>query len=677
MEIEQDFIPEENLTSLEDSKKDTTEPVEDAVSSFVTDKFTLAQEARRTQESTWLTAYKNYKGVYSEDMQFTEAEKSKVFVKVTKTKVLAAYGQVSEVLLGGSRFPITIDPTTLPDGVQESVHFEMDPKAKEANESQYGADYLSDGLGPLSGKLEGVDVRAGPGTTPSQVTYHPAQVAAKKMEKLIHDQLEESNARKHLRSTAFECVLFGTGIMKGPMLSEKENPKWDSEGNYTPEYKTIPQVTSPSLWDIYFDPDANVTEDLMYAVERHKMSRLQLNNLKSVPLFRSNSISEAVALGTNYVKEHWEEAMSEDTDSGPVDRYEVLEFWGYIDRETLEEDLKFTLPSHLSDVDELNVNAWVCNGKVLRLVVNPFVPARIPYYVVPYEANPYSIYGVGIGDNMADTQQLMNGFMRMAVDNAALSGNMLIEIDEGNLTPGQDLTVYPGKVFRRQSGAPGQAIFGTKFPNVSSENLMLFDKARALSDESTGFPSFAHGQTGVSGVGRTASGISMLMSAANGSIRTVVKNVDDFLLSPLGKALFAFNMQFNFDQLDIVGDLEVKAGATDSLMADEVRSQRLMQFLSVVQNPQLAPFAKLPYLVREIAISMDLDPDKVANSMEDAAKTAEILRQMSPEPEKPQGPERPQGGPQDTQGSGGGTIGTGSVPQPGEQGFSANTGEDV
>jgi hypothetical protein len=30
---------------------------------------------------------------------------------------------------------------------------------------------------------------------------------------------------------------------------------------------------------------------------------------------------------------------------------------------------------------------------------------------------------------------------------------------------------------------------------------------------------------------------------------------------------------------------------------------------------------------------------------------------------------------QDTQGSGGGTIGTGTVPQPGEQGFSGNTGQ--
>jgi hypothetical protein len=271
----------------------------------------------------------------------------------------------------------------------------------------------------------------------------------------------------------------------------------------------------------------------------------------------------------------------------------------------------------------------------------------------------------------------------MAVDNAVLSGNLLIEIDETNLVPGQDLSVYPGKVFRRQGGAPGQAIFGTKFPNVAAENMQLFDKARVLADESTGFPSFAHGQTGVSGVGRTASGISMLMSAANGSIRSVVKNVDDYLLAPMGRAFFAFNMQFDFDE-DIKGDLEVMANGTESLMANEVRSQRLMQFLGVVQNPALAPFAKMDYIIREIAKSMDLDPNKVTNSMQDAAIQAEILKgfqQPAPPPEAAgMGPPPPEGAgpvpaganPADQTGAGGGTIGTGVAPAPGEEGFSGN-----
>jgi hypothetical protein len=200
--------------------------------------------------------------------------------------------------------------------------------------------------------------------------------------------------------------------------------------------------------------------------------------------------------------------------------------------------------------------------------------------------------------------------------------------------------------------------------------MMLFDKARQLADESTGLPSFSHGQTGVSGVGRTASGISMLMNAASGSVKTVIKNVDDYLLRPLGEGFFRFNMQFDFDPA-IKGDLEVKARGTESLMANEVRSQRLMQFLGIASNPALAPFAKFQYVIREIAKSLDLDPDKVTNNMSEAALQAELMKQFqAPTPEQ----QMPMAGvnAMDPTGAGGGNIGTGQAPVPGEQGFSGN-----
>jgi len=351
----------------------------------------------------------------------------------------------------------------------------------------------------------------------------------------------------------------------------------------------------------------------------------------------------------------------------------VLEYWGNVDIDLLREN-DVDIPPEYEDMGEVQANIWFSNSKIIRLVLNPFKPAKIPYYAVPYELNPYSLAGVGIAENMDDTQTLMNGFMRMAVDNAVLSGNLIFEVDETNLVPGQDLSVYPGKVFRRQGGAPGQAIFGTKFPNVASENLQLFDKARQLSDESTGMPSFAHGQTGVSGVGRTASGISMLMNAASGGIKTVIKNIDDYLLAPLGKAFFNFNMQFDFDP-QIKGDLEVNARGTESLMANEVRSQRLMQFLQIASSPSLMPFAKFSYIIREIAKSMDLDPDKVTNNMEEAARQAALLQQMAPA--APAGGQPPQGvagppGVADMTGGGGGNIGVGAAATPGEQGFSGN-----
>ena len=696
--MEEDYIENamesEQSSAIEDASESAySDPKSGSIFNYVQGKYRKASDARETEENRWLKSYQNYRGIYGPDVQFTSTEKSQVFIKVTKTKVLAAYGQIVEVLFGNHRFPISVDPTTLPEGVEESVHFESNDDLKKAQEASPEDMQLKPGettpqlqerLAGLQSKLAPVadKLKEGAGKTATEITFHPAMIAAKKMEKKIHDQLEESNANKQLRVAAFEAALFGTGVMKGPFAVDKEYPSWSDSGEYSPTIKTVPHTASVSIWNFYPDPDAANMDEAEFVVERHKMSRSKMRGLKRRPFFRKNAIDTAISYGENYTKEWWEQVMEDDTQESRAERFEVLEFWGMIDTEMLK-DHDIDVPKEMKNLDQVSVNIWTCNNQVLRLVMNPFTPSTIPYYAVPYELNPYSLFGVGIAENMDDTQTLMNGFMRMAVDNAALSGNMVIEVDETNLVPGQDLSVYPGKVFRRQGGAPGQAIFGTKFPNVSNENMQMFDKARVLADESTGFPSFAHGQTGVQGVGRTASGISMLMSAANGSIRNVVKNVDDYLLGPLGKAFFSFNMQFNFDE-DIKGDLEIKARGTESLMANEVRSQRLMQFLGVVQNPVLAPFAKMDYIIREIAKSMDLDPDKLVNSLPDAAVQAEILkkfREENPAPPKPQagpqgGPQKPPAGAQaqDTQGSGGGTVGTGSVPTPGEQGFSANKG---
>ena len=684
---EEEITLDDDSIALQDVKDSTIDDAKVAsIIPFVQDRYDRAEDYRRNDEERWLRSYTNYRGIYGSDVQFTEAEKSRVFIKITKTKTLAAYGQIVDVLFAGNKFPISIEPTILPEGVAKDVSF--DPKEPEElrEETEEASPYgfsgdgmelpkgateksLLDKLGPLEEKLEGIEnLKEEAGKTPTAITFSPAMIAAKNMEKKIMDQLQESGASKQLRSTAFEMALFGTGVMKGPFATDKEYAHWDEDGEYNPTYKTVPSTSHVSVWNFYPDPDATNMDEAQYVIERHKMSRTQLRSLKRRPYFREQVIEEAIEHGESYNKKYWEDDLADYAPENYVDRFEVLEYWGMCDILMLEEN-GVEIPADLAEFEELQANIWVCNGKLLRLVLNPFKPAKIPYMAAPYELNPYSFFGVGIAENMDDTQTLMNGFMRMAVDNAVLSGNLVIEVDETNLVPGQDLSVYPGKVFRRQGGAPGQAIFGTKFPNVSNENLQLFDKARQLADESTGMPSFAHGQTGVTGVGRTASGISMLMNAAAGSIKTVIKNIDDYLLKPLGEGLFRFNMQFDFDK-STQGDLEVVARGTESLMANEVRSQRLMGFLQTASNPVLAPFAKFNYIIREIAKSMELDPEKVTNNMNEAAVQAELLKGFQADQPPPQQGQPPAGAnPLDPTGAGGGTIGTGQAPIPGEQGF--------
>jgi hypothetical protein len=90
-------------------------------------------------------------------------------------------------------------------------------------------------------------------------------------------------------------ALFGTGIMKGPFAVDKEYSNWTEEGEYNPVIKTMPQTSHVSVWNFYPDPDASNMDEAQYAIERHKMSKVQLRNLKKRPMFRGKVIEQVIA----------------------------------------------------------------------------------------------------------------------------------------------------------------------------------------------------------------------------------------------------------------------------------------------------------------------------------------------------------------------------------------------
>ena len=123
----------ETASSIDDVDKDLFhDPQSGQIVQFIKEKYNKANTARQLDEERWIQAYRNYRGIYGPDVQFTSTERSQVFVKVTKTKVLAAYGQIADVLFGGNKFPITIDPTKLPEGIEEVVNFETNPQIRKA-----------------------------------------------------------------------------------------------------------------------------------------------------------------------------------------------------------------------------------------------------------------------------------------------------------------------------------------------------------------------------------------------------------------------------------------------------------------------------------------------------------------------------------------------------------------
>ena len=688
----------------------------------ILDRFYKAEDARKSDERRWLRAYENYRGLYGKTVKFRESEKSRIFVKITKTKVLAAFGQLVDVIFGTGKFPIGISETKLPEGEAESAYLDVDnptPGIESGEmpdnignrlvdppqENVYAYGYEGDGKTLKPGATLGTGLfednleqaldkagllQEGVSPLPEVPEMSPAQRAARRMEKLIHDQIEESNGSSEIRNALLESALLGTGIVKGPFNFNKTLNKWsyneEGEREYNPLEVRVPRIEFVSCWDFYPDPAATNIDECEYVIHRHKMNRSQLRQLRNMPFFDKEAIRECLRLGANYEEKSFEAQLKDDStvDEEYSSNFEVFEYWGIMDAEYARE-VGIELSDDIDDLDEIQINAWICGGKLLRAVINPFTPYRIPYNAFPYERNPYNFFGIGIAENMDDSQQIMNGHARMAIDNLALAGSLVFDVDESALVGGQNMEIYPGKIFRRQAGVPGQSIYGLKFPNTAPENMMMFDRFRQLADEQTGIPSYSHGQTGVQSMTRTASGMSMLLGAASLNIKTVIKNLDDFLLKPLGEAYFQWNMQFFEGEVDVVGDLEVKATGTNSLMQKEVRSQRLTMFLQTAQNPTIAPFVKISKLVSELAYSLDLDPDEILNDPEEAAMMAQIIgmqnagqntgEETEPGGQQPAGMGGAGGVPQGPQnvgvtGTGGGNIGIGNVPVAGEDSFS-------
>jgi len=705
------------FTEVEDESgmaMELTDSLKSNLVGLIEDRYAGAETARESDERRWMQAYHNFRGLYPKNVRFRESEKSRVFIKVTKTKVLAAFGQLVDVIFGTGKFPIGVRPTEIPEGVSEYVHIDPTPSLEtslpdEPVQQQKektnpfdvgyegddkvlkpGATFSGDAMFEEEVKNSDLNIVEGPSPNPQVLEMSPAKEAARQMEKLIHDQVEESSGSSELRNALFESTLFGTGIVKGPFNFNKTLARYetDEEGKrtYKPLSVRVPRIEFVSIWDFFPDPNATSIEECEYSFHRHKLNKSQLRALTKLPYFDKDQIRECLVMGPNYEEKDYDSELKDDqrTEEYGSDLYEVLEYWGIMDAQYARE-VGMELPEEVDDLDEVQINAWISNGKLLRCVINPFTPYRLPYNAFPYEKNPYSFFGIGVAENMDDSQQIMNGHARMAIDNLALSGSIVFDVDESALVGGQSMEVYPGKVFRRQAGMPGQSIYGMKFPNTSNENMMMFDKFRQLADEQTGIPSYSHGMTGVQSMTRTASGMSMLLGAASLNIKTVVKNLDDYLLKPLGEAYFQWNMQFFEGKLATEGDLEINAMGTNSLMQKEVRSQRLTTFLQTAQNPAIAPFVKISKIISELAYSLDLDPDEILNDPEEAAIMAQIIgaqnvgQGVGSEAIAPNAEQGAMGGiqgtpeqPQDlgVTGTGGGNIGTGNVPQAGESEFS-------
>ena len=605
----------EGISAAADASEEELEELA-SLGSILKAKYTEYKDARDDIEDDWIEDLRAFMGQYDPDVLSkiqSKGDRSQVYVGLTRTKVLAAYSRITDLLFQPGQKFFSIEKTPL--SKQPLVEQELAERA--ALEIQQAAEQVG-----TAGIEELVIARLNELTEEIEAE---TEQRVKNMEEAILDQALENNLEGKMKDAIMEQVIFGTGAMKAGTLRIEKDHKWikgDEGFNLIYEENAMPEMEAVSIFDLYPDPHATSVDDMRDIFRRHIISRAEFNALKDYPGFNVDLINECIEMnpeGNHDEAQHEIDrrniANVNDSNTN-TEKFEVLEFWGSLNGHDLEDaGVEFGEDDDLSM--EYDANIWMISGKVIKAQLNPLPGGVIPYFIFPYEKNPHAFWGTGVPRMMRDSQATMNAATRIYLDNVALSSGPMVEVNTDIMASGEDPTeLYPWRVFLREGGDGNQPMVRFYQPQSNSPALVsVIELFRRFADETTALPSYTHGQT-QSSLNRTATGISILMSNANIVLKSVIKNIDDFLTKPMIRSLYDWNMTWNENE-NVKSDMRIVAKGSTALIQKEVQSQRLLQFLSLINNPLDAQMVDREKLLTDIAKSLDIDPDEVIKTQKE------------------------------------------------------------
>ena len=605
----------EGISAAADASEEELEELA-SLGSILKSKYTEYKDARDDIEDDWIEDLRAFMGQYDPDVLSkiqSKGDRSQVYVGLTRTKVLAAYSRITDLLFQPGQKFFSIEKTPL--SKQPLVEQELAERA--ALEIQQAAEQVG-----TAGIEELVMARLSELTEEIEAE---TEQRVKNMEEAILDQALENNLEGKMKDAIMEQVIFGTGAMKAGTLRIEKDHKWikgDEGFNLIYEENAMPEMEAVSIFDLYPDPHATSVDDMRDIFRRHIISRTEFNALKDYPGFNVDLINECIEMnpeGNHDEAQHEVDrrniANVNDSNTN-TEKFEVLEYWGSLNGHDLEDaGVEFGEDDDLSM--EYDANIWMVSGKVIKAQLNPLPGGIIPYFIFPYEKNPHAFWGTGVPRMMRDSQATMNAATRIYLDNVALSSGPMVEVNTDIMASGEDPTeLYPWRVFLREGGDGNQPMVRFYQPQSNSPALVsVIELFRRFADETTALPSYTHGQT-QSSLNRTATGISILMSNANIVLKSVIKNIDDFLTKPMIRSLYDWNMTWNENE-NVKSDMRIVAKGSTALIQKEVQSQRLLQFLSLINNPLDAQMVDREKLLTDIAKSLDIDPDEVIKTQKE------------------------------------------------------------
>jgi hypothetical protein len=400
---------------------------------------------------------------------------------------------------------------------------------------------------------------------------------------LLQEDLEKTGCKDAICEVFLNSAIYGTGIGKIVVKQTIERAPVEEtiEGTMATtrtviEYPAIDVHVEPiSPKEFLIDPSANSIDDALGVAHEvikpryHVVEGIRSGIYRDVPL---DGDYESVKFGYDP-----ETKQADESDS-----VKICEYWGLVPKRFL----KASQDKDDFEYDKSNANELVeavvtmCNDQhILRVEENAFMMNDRPFISYQHDIVPNKFWGRGVCEKGYNPQKALDAEMRARIDSLALTTTPMMAADASRLPRGVKFEVRAGKTVLT-NGNPREAIMpldmGTTDPNTFNQVASL----QNMIQMGTGSADSA------SQGGETASGMSMMQSAAiKRQKRTLMNFQNTFLIPLINKAMWR-KIQFDVDRYP-VNDYKFIPYSTMGIMAKELEMTQMVQMLQTI--PQDSP----------------------------------------------------------------------------------------
>jgi len=598
-----------------------------------------ARIAKKPIENIMLRALRQRNGQYEADklQQIKGQGGSQVYMMITEVKCRGAESWLRDILLDTGTPPWDLTPTPIPDLAPDQLE-----ELKNLFAQKVIKDMQAKGVAPTveeMAELEEVvsqDFRF--------AVLQEAQNRADKMKLKINDQFAQGGWADAFNEFITDMVTYPSAFVKGPVVrrqrilgySKGQDGSTIVEGTERlgPEYERV------NPFNVYPEPGiTHINEG--YIFEHHPMSRSQLADLIGVPGYDDEAIREVLKIGNGQSWINEDTKLQEEEQErkyysyeSPTETFDALEFWGKVSGKMLQ-DWGLSEEEVPDAAKEYDANVWVVGNYVIKAILNYDPLGEKPYVKTSFIKAPGAFWGKGIPEIIEDLQNVCNAAARSLVNNMGLASGPQVEVNLERIPPNEDITqLHPWKIWQVTNDPLGSSAPAVRFSQPDSranEWMGVYDRFSKLADDHSGVPSYVTGDLNVSGAGRTASGLSMLMGSAGKGIRQIVMYIDNDIVRPIVQRQFIYNMRYDEDE-SIKGDVEVLARGAINLATKETLNVRRVEFLNATANPidiEIVGQDGRAALLREVAKGLQMPVDDIIPSREKGSQQAKGKAQMA------------------------------------------------